>query len=41
VPDLFATATLADPGVLAGAVATFAARTRAVLESLPVTPGTR
>jgi len=39
LPDLLATATLADPAGLVGAVATFAARTRAVLETLPVTPG--
>jgi hypothetical protein len=35
------TATAADPAALVGAVATFAARTRDVLQALAVTPGPR
>jgi hypothetical protein len=34
-PDLLATVTLGDPDVVVGAVATFVARTRRALESLP------
>jgi hypothetical protein len=41
VPDLLATATIADPAGLAAAVATLVSRTADVLHALPATPSRR